>query len=151
MKVLSLVDRASGEARSFVVDDVSARRLLPVIQYNLSREAFLMTDEARFYRSIGWNFSGHGTVNHGVGEYVKRDNPFLHTNTVEGYFSIFKRGMRGVYQWCAEKHLHRYLAEFDFRYTNRQANGFSDAARADQLLRGVVGRRLTYKKSYGVA
>jgi hypothetical protein len=71
----------------------------------------------------------------------------IHTNTIEGYFSIFKRGMRGIYQFCAKKHLHRYLAEFDFRYTHRQANGINDAARADQLLLGVVGRRLTYQRS----
>lgn len=144
MKVLSLVDRASGNARSFVVKGVGAADLVPVIEHNLSREAFLMTDEWSVYKGIGWNFAGHGTVKHLDGEYVARDNRYIHTNTVEGFFSIFKRGMRGVYQFCSEKHLHRYLAEFDFRYSNREALGVDDRARADNLLKGVVGRRLTY-------
>jgi hypothetical protein len=83
-------------------------------------------------------------VNHGAGEYARGR---IHTNTVEGYFSIFKRGMKGVYQWCAEKHLHRYLAEFDFRYSNRMALGCEDAERADRILSGFVGKRLTYQQS----
>jgi hypothetical protein len=87
-------------------------------------------------------FAGHRRVSHGRGEYGRGE---IHTNTIEGYFSIFKRGMRGVYQWCGEKHLHRYLAEFDFRYSNREANGVDDRARADNLLRGVAGKRLTYQ------
>lgn len=145
MKVLALVDRSSGAARSYVVDDVSAASIWPILIENLSQEAFLMTDEARVYQRYNYKFAGHGTVNHLGGEYVDPWKPHLHTNTVEGFFSIFKRGMRGVYQHCAEKHLHRYLAEFDFRYTNRAANGFNDAERADVLLGGIVGRRLTYQ------
>ncbi len=80
-----------------------------------------------------------------------RDEPIIHTNTVEGYYSIFKRGMKGVYQHCGEKHLHRYLAEFDFRYSNRVALGVDDAARASKALKGVVGKRLTYRRSHGSA
>lgn len=78
---------------------------------------------------------------------MKPDAPQLHTNTIEGYFSIFKRGMRGIYQHCGEQHLHRYLAEFDFRYTHRSACGFNDAERATQALIGAVGKRLTYQQS----
>ena len=81
---------------------------------------------------------------HGGGEYVRRDNPDIHTNTIEGFFSIFKRGMRGVYQHCSEKHLHRYLAEFDFRYSHREGNGVNDAARTNRMVAGIVGKRLTY-------
>jgi transposase-like protein len=145
MKVLALIDRNSGAARSYVLPDVSAKSIGPILAENLSREAFLMTDEARVYRSLAYAFSGHGSVNHLGGEYVDPWKPHLHTNTVEGFFSIFKRGMRGIYQHCAEKHLHRYLAEFDFRYSNRQALGCNDADRADRLLTGVIGKRLTYQ------
>jgi hypothetical protein len=91
---------------------------------------------------VGREYAQHTRVRHSIGEYVKGD---LHTNTIEGFFSIFKRGMRGVYQWCEEKHLHRYLAEFDFRYSNRVALGIDDTARADRLLQGIVGKRLTYQ------
>lgn len=145
MKVLSLIDRNSGAARSYVLPDVTANAIWPILAENLAREAFLMTDEARVYRSLADNFGGHGTVNHRGGEYVDAYKPHLHTNTVEGYFSIFKRGMRGIYQHCAEKHLHRYLAEFDFRYSNRQALGCNDGDRADRLLAGIIGKRLTYQ------
>lgn len=103
-----------------------------------------MTDEAGMYRYMSSHFAFHGTTRHAFGEYVRGN---IHTNTVEGFFSIFKRGMRGIYQHCSKKHLHRYLAEFDFRYSNRQANGFSDLARADELLKGVVGKRLTYQRA----
>jgi transposase-like protein len=145
MRVISLIDRNTGSARSFVLRGMSARHIVPVVEHNLSREAFLMTDEWSVYKGIGWHFSGHGTVKHLDGEYVVRDRPHLHTNTVEGFFSIFKRGMKGVYQHCREKHLHRYLAEFDFRYSHRQGCGINDAERADTLLKGVIGRRLTYQ------
>ena len=146
-RILSLVERNTGRATSFVVDSASIREIGTIFEANLSREAHLMTDEWRAYRSLGWNFAAHSTVQHGAGEYVNRDNRLVHTNTVEGFYSIFKRGMRGVYQFCAEKHLHRYVAEFDFRYTNRATNGFNDAERADKLLGGIVGRRLTYQKA----
>jgi transposase-like protein len=144
MKVLSLVDRSTGRARSFVLDFVTAKEIGEVVAANLSREAILMTDEAQHYVKLGEGFRGHGHVNHSAEEYVAHDNPLVYTNTVEGFFSIFKRGMRGVYQHCAKRHLHRYLAEFDFRYSNRVALGVNDVARADTLLAGIVGKRLTY-------
>lgn len=144
-KVLSLVDRNSGQARSFVVDDVKASTIAPIVLENLAREAKLMTDEAAYYTIVGREFADHKIVQHKRGEYVSRANPGLHTNTIEGFFSVFKRGMKGVYQHCAHNHLHRYLAEFDFRYNNRQALGVEDCERADKVLKGVVGKRLTYE------
>ena len=149
MKVLSLVDRSSGAKRSYVLDFINARVIGEIVVANLSREAILMTDEARHYVKIGEQFAGHGHTNHAAGEYVSRLNPLVHTNTVEGSFSIFKRGMRGIYQHCTKRHLHRYLAEFDFRYSNRIALGVNDVARADTLLAGVVGKRLTYESARG--
>lgn len=131
MKVLSLLDRSSGAKRSFVLDFISAKAIGEIFVENLSREAILMTDEARHYVKIGEGFAGHGHTNHAAGEYVSRFNPLVHTNTVEGSFSIFKRGMRGIYQHCGKQHLHRYLAEFDFRFSNRVALGINDVARAD--------------------
>jgi transposase-like protein len=144
-KVLSLVDRTSGQARSFVVDDVKASTLWPIIKGNLAREARLMTDENASYLSMGKLFAAHGVVRHMHKEYVNKNDPSLHTNTIEGFLSVFKRGMKGVYQHCGHNHLHRYLAEFDFRYNNRKALGVEDSARADKLLKGVVGKRLTYE------
>ena len=149
MKVLSLVDRSTGAKRSYVLDFINARVIGEIVVANLSREAILMTDEARHYVKIGEQFAGHGHTNHAAGEYVSRLNPLVHTNTVEGSFSIFKRGMRGIYQHCSKKHLHRYLAEFDFRYSNRIALGVNDVARTDTLLAGVVGKRLTYQTARG--
>jgi len=146
MKVLSLLDRTSGQKRSFVLDFINAKVIGEIVAENLSREAVLMTDEARHYVKIGEDFAGHGHTNHSAGEYVSRFNPLVHTNTIEGSFSIFKRGMRGVYQHCSKKHLHRYLAEFDFRYSNRVALGVDDKARAVIALQGVVGKRLTYRR-----
>ena len=109
-----------------------------------------ITDEHRVYDRLGDHAARHLTVNHASGEYVSqaRDASTLediHTNTVEGYFSIFKRGMRGVYQHCSEKHLHRYLAEFDFRYSARSALGVEDEARASKAIKGIKGKRLTYR------
>lgn len=145
-KVLSLVDRESGQVRSFVVTDLRMSTILPILEQNISREARLMTDEAARYKNIGHNFAGgHGVVNHMKDEYVDREDPSIHTNTVEGYYSIFKRGMRGVYQHCDQRHLHRYMAEFDFRYSNRVALGVDDTARAQNLLKGAKGKRLTYR------
>lgn len=145
LKVLSLVERGSGQKRSFVLDFINTKTISEIVMANVSREAILMTDEARHYVKIGQNFRGHGHTNHAAGEYVSRFNPMVHTNTIEGSFSIFKRGMRGIYQHCGKRHLHRYLAEFDFRYSNRVALGIGDVARADILLAGVVGKRLTYR------
>ena len=147
MKVLGLVDRNTGIARTMVVDDVTAATIMPIVKANVAREAILMTDESTVYNSADMHFAGHGTTNHGAGEYVDWEIPAIHSNTIEGYFSIFKRGMRGIYQHCGEQHLHRYLAEFDFRYSNREGTGFNDADRASQALRGVIGKRLTYRSA----
>jgi transposase-like protein len=149
MKVVSLVDRSSGRARSMVVDDITSKVIGEIVAANMTREAILMTDEARHYIKVGQLQAGHGHTNHSAGEYVSRFNPLVHTNTVEGFFSIFKRGMRGVYQHTSKKHLHRYLAEFDFRYSNRIAVGVDDTARATLALQGVVGKRLTYRRPDG--
>jgi len=147
MKVLTLVDRNTGRAKSTVLDFISAKAIGEIVVANLSKEAILMTDEARHYTKLGQQFAGHGHTNHSAGEYVSRFNPQVHTNTVEGFFSVFKRGMRGVYQHASKKHLHRYLAEFDFRYSNRAALGVDDTARAVTALQGVVGKRLTYRST----
>ena len=145
--VLSLVHRESGQCRSFVVDNVTADTLLPIVYQNVSRETYIMTDEAGQYRGKFRNlFLGHGVVNHTAGEYGRGR---VHTNTVEGSFSIFKRGMKGVYQHCSEKHLHRYVAEFEFRYNNRAALGCGDSERSVQALLGTSGKRLTYRSANG--
>lgn len=145
MKVLTLVERRAGvsqpRARSFVIDSVSQEEILPIVWGNIDRESTLMTDEFAVYRHVGRGFFKHGKVNHSVGQYVVGQT---HTNTIEGYFSIFKRGMKGVYQHCSKKHLHRYLAEFDFRYSNRVAVGIDDNQRALNAVKGIVGKRLTY-------
>lgn len=137
---LSLVERG-GEVRSFVIDKASAADITPIVNANLDKEGMLMTDEAKYYGKLGSEFKHHFTVEHGAGEYVRGS---VHTNTLEGYFSIFKRGMKGTYQHCAEKHLHRYLAEFDFRYNNRIAKGVHDEQRAEKAVKGFKGKRLTY-------
>jgi transposase-like protein len=147
MKVLALVDRETGRARTMVIDNVNAATLMPIVLDNVAREARIMTDEHSGYRSIKDHFAGHGTTSHGRGEYVNLEDRTIHSNTVEGYFSIFKRGMKGVYQHCGEQHLHRYLAEFEFRYNNRAANGFDDGQRAREALSGIVGKRLTYSNN----
>ena len=144
-KVLSLVDRSTGAARSMVVDNVRAKTLIPILRANIAREATVMTDGASWYRALPLAFAGHEWVDHERGEYVRLANRDVHTNTIEGFFSVFKRGMRGTYQHCAPEHLHRYLAEFDFRYSNRIKLGVDDQQRAEKLLKGVVGKRLKYQ------
>jgi transposase-like protein len=144
MKVLSIVERG-GTVRSVVFDRTSADEIIPIVKANVSAEAHIMTDDHAIYRhSLKPHFADHSIVRHQLDEYVRGE---AYTNTVEGYFSIFKRGMRGVYQFCAEKHLHRYLAEFDFRYSNRVALGCNDEDRASRVLAGVVGKRLTYQRT----
>lgn len=137
--VLALVERG-GNVRSVHVSDVTAKTLVPIVNDNIAREARVMTDSAAVYVAR-IDAASHEAVNHTANEYVRGD---VHTNTVEGYFSIFKRGMKGVYQHCSEKHLHRYLAEFDFRYNNRSARGVEDEQRATRALEGARGKRLTY-------
>lgn len=139
--VLTLVERG-GSARSFHIDGTTLGTLLPIIRVNIQRESAVHTDQASWYRALKGEFAKHETVNHEIDEYVRGD---VTTNTVEGYYSIFKRGMKGTYQHCAEKHLHRYLAEFDFRYSNRVALGCDDKERAARAMKGIVGKRLTYR------
>lgn len=142
-KVVALVERG-GKARSFKVEKVNAPTISKILLENASRKSALMTDEAGVYPSIGLHFASHETVMHSADEYVRGK---AHTNTIEGFFSIFKRGMRGIYQHCGEQHLARYLTEFDFRYSNRVALGINDDVRAERALKGIVGRRLTYRRT----
>ena len=145
-KVIALVDRSTRRSASMVfTGNLSAANVAPVVAEYFAKEANLMTDEAPFYKTIGREYQSHTYVSHTAGEYVRKGDAAIHTNTIEGYFSIFKRGMRGIYQHCAKKHLHRYLAEFDFRYSNRVGLGYNDADRADSLLKGIIGKRLTYQ------
>jgi len=138
----TLVERG-GRARSFHVANVTGKTLRPLMVKHVDRKTALMTDDAGQYRPIGVEFSSHQTVNHGAEEYVRGD---VHSNTVEGFFSILKRGVIGTYHHVSEAHLARYLAEFDFRYSNRIALGVDDTMRADELLRGAGGKRLTYRR-----
>jgi transposase-like protein len=144
--VMTLIDRDTGRARSMVVDDLSPANVAEILTANIAKEARLMTDEGRIYKPIGKTYADHQTVSHARDEYVRKGEPEIHTNTVEGFYSIFKRGMKGVYQHCGKQHLHRYAAEFDFRYSNRVALGVDDKARAVIALQGVVGKRLTYRR-----
>lgn len=143
LAVFSLVERG-GRARSFRVDNVSAKELSPLLRTHAHVDSDLMTDEAVVYERLGRRFANHQTVNHSKEVYVRGD---VHTNTTEGFFSIFKRGMMGIYQHCSEAHLHRYLSEFDFRYNHRVALGVNDPERTDSALRGIVGKRLLYRDS----
>jgi transposase-like protein len=147
--VLTLVERG-GSARSFHVDGVKKEDVLPIIRANLDRETHVMTDEAKRYAQLGDEFAKHDAIDHSREEYGYTDRKTgvnINTNTIEGYYSIFKRGMKGVYQHCSEKHLHRHLAEFDFRYSNRSALGCEDVERADRMALGIVGKRLTYRRT----
>jgi transposase-like protein len=139
--MLSLVER-DGRVRSFHVPNVTAVSLKPIIVGNVHKATYLMTDDAPVYPGIGREFAGHGSVNHSAEEYVRA--VFWHTNTVENYFSIFKRGVYGCYFHVSEAHLHRYAAEFDFRHNHRARLGYDDLARADIALKGAKGKRLTY-------
>ena len=139
--IVSLVERG-GSVRSFHVKQANKHNVTALVSENVDRESRLFTDESRLYNDVGPMFAEHGTTKHSAGEYARG---VVHSNNVEAYFSVFKRGMRGTYQHCAEKHLHRYLAEFDFRHNNRVALGVNDLSRAGAILDGVVGKRLTYQ------
>jgi len=143
MAVVSLVERG-GRARSFRIVDFDGKTLSDILEKNVSRAAHLRTDEYPTYKQYGHHFASHETVNHGKEEYVRGD---AHTNTIEGYFSVFKRGMRGIYQHCSEQHLQRDLNEFDFRYSNRAALGVDDLLRTMRAIKGARGKRLTYQQS----
>jgi transposase-like protein len=144
MMVVSLVQRDGG-VRSFHITDFDGTSIRDILDKNISREAHLRTDEFAVYKAYGHNFASHETVNHGKEEYVRGD---AYTNTIEGYFSIFKRGMKGIYQHCGEQHLQRYLNEFDFRYSNRAAVGVDDLMRTMRAIKGAQGKRLTYNQSH---
>ena len=139
--VMSLVERG-GDLRSFHIEKANAENVMEVVRTNVDKQARVMTDEAKYYNQIGGEFAEHGTVNHSAGEYVKGD---AHVNTLENFYSVFKRGMKGVYQHCSEKHLHRYVDEFGFRHNNRVGRGVDDSERAGRMVEGVVGKRLTYR------
>lgn len=139
--VVALVQR-DGKVKSFHVKTVTNKTLKPILYTQIDRASYLMTDQAPVYKQAGKQFSGHGSVNHSIDEYVR--GVFYHTNTVENYFSILKRGIVGVYHHVSEAHLKRYVGEFDFRYNTR---GISDFERADQALAGIVGKRLTYRRT----
>jgi hypothetical protein len=126
--------------RSFHVPTADAETVAKIVRENVHRESRLHTDESRLYSKVGLEFAAHETVNHAAKEYARGD---VTTNTVEGYFGIFKRGMRGNYQHCAEKNLHRYLAEYDFRYNTRN---MTDSERAMLAVRNGEGKRLTYRQ-----
>lgn len=142
--VLTLVER-DGRARSFHVPRITAKTLRPIIVKTADRASHLMTDGARMYPKVGKEFAAHSSVDHAAGEYVRMG--FHHSNTVENYFSILKRGVTGTFHHVSEQHLARYLAEFDFRYSNRSGMGIDDTQRTDELLRQVAGKRLTYRRT----
>lgn len=153
--VVALVERG-GRVRTFHPANADGETVTKIVRENIDRETRLHTDESRLYMKVGPEFLAHETVTHSHGEYARwhgqmnaDGTPYvIHTNTVEGYFSIFKRGMRGVYQHCKEKHLHRYLAEYDFRYNHRVKLGYNDGERAALAVKGAAGKRLTYRGSH---
>ena len=140
-KILTLVDRTTGKARSIVIDDLTMKTILPILRENIEAKATIYTDEAGQYKRLSNDFAGHDFVSHSAGEYGRGE---IHTNTIEGFFSIFKRGMKGIYQHCGRQHLHRYTAEFDFRYSNRH---ISDWERTTVAIKGIAGKRLTYRRT----
>lgn len=154
--IVALVERG-GNLRSFHVAVADKDTVSKIVNENIAKESSLHTDESRLYTQVGENFAEHETVKHSTDEYVRTKfywedgqpkTKKIHTNTIEGAFSIFKRGMKGVYQHCKEKHLHRYLAEFDFRYNHRVGLGCSDIDRTIAAVKGVAGKRLTYHQTH---
>ena len=142
--VVSLVER-DGKVRSFHVNDVTGATLKAKLLENVAKDAKLMTDDAGQYRHAKEDFPTHETVNHSQKEYVRGN---VHTNTVEGFFSIFKRGIYGVYQHVSSQHLQRYTTEFDFRYNHREKLGYDDTQRTVEALKGISGKRLTYRRAH---
>ncbi len=147
--ILSLVERG-GEVRSFYVEGTKAEDVAKIVRENVAKESHLNTDEHRMYWKVGEDFASHDKVNHSKKEYGRYEGGrekgrLITTNTVESFFSVFKRGMRGVYQQCGEKHLHRYVAEFDFRHNARQSLGVTDQQRTSRAVMGGKGKRLTYE------
>jgi transposase-like protein len=151
--IVALVERG-GNVRTFHVPVATKVEVTKIVRENIAKESRLHTDESNLYGDEYKHFAAHKTVKHTAGEYVRIEYPItgepaesVHTNTAEGYFSIFKRGMRGIYQHCKEKHLHRYLAEYDWRYNHRVALGFDDGERAALAVKNAAGKRLTYRNA----
>jgi transposase-like protein len=142
--IVALVERG-GNVRTFHVASADKVTVSKIVMDNIAKESRLHTDESRLYFGADEHFASHETVTHSAKEYVRGD---VHTNSAEGYFSIFKRGMKGVYQHCKEKHLHRYLSEYDFRYNRRSALGIEDGERAALAVKGAAGKRLTYRLAH---
>jgi len=140
--VMSLVERG-GKVRSFHIERANAENVTAILRTQVDRKSRLMTDQAIYYKTVGKEFAEHQAVNHDAEEYVRGE---AHTNTLEGFYSVFKRGMVGVYQHCSETHLKRYVAEFDFRYNERAALGMTDSERAEKIVKGAEGKRLTYRQ-----
>ncbi len=147
MKIVSLVER-QGDKRSFHVPTVNAATLAPILKAQISEKARLMTDEASYYKKPGKHFASHESVNHSRGEYARGD---VTSNTAESSFALLKRGIVGTFHSVSEKHLQRYCNEFDFRWNTRQSQGVNDVMRADLALKGIVGKRLTYRRISFVA
>ncbi len=146
--VVGLVERG-GKARMFHLNDATAATVRDVLVRNVDRKSTLYTDSSRLYTRTGEEYAAHKTTNHAIGEYARREGDVVvHSNTIESVFSVFKRGMVGVYQHCGEAHLHRYLAEFDFRYNRRTVLGFTDKMRVDAIMEGIEGKRLTYRSAH---
>jgi transposase-like protein len=145
--VVALVER-KGRVRSHHVPEVNAANLRPILEAGIKKASHLRTDESGVYWKVGEKFASHRTVNHSADEYVRGD---ASTNAAENYFSILKRGIYGIYQHVSEEHLHRYLAEFDFRHSNRIAPGVDDVERTERAIRGIIGKRLTYRTTRGQA
>lgn len=143
--VFSIIERG-GRVRSHHVPRVNAATLRPILKAQLDKASTLMTDGEGQYRILGPMFAKHEVVNHRIGEYVRGD---AHTNTIEGFFSILKRGIVGTYHHVSQQHLHRYLSEFDFRHNNRVALGINDEERTERAIRGIIGKRLTYRTTRG--
>lgn len=144
--VVALVERG-GSVRSFHVESATVASVAEILNANVNASSILYTDESRLYPPTGIYFADHKTVKHSAGEYARYEgDKVIHTNTIENVFSVFKRGMHGIYQHCGEAHLNRYLAEFDFRYNRRSALGVGDQERSEDILRGAVGKRLTYRR-----
>jgi transposase-like protein len=142
--VVSLVERGGRIRSEHVGTTVNAKTLRPILVTQIDRKSHLMTDESRVYPKIGREFDRHSAVNHSANEYVRGD---AHTNTVENYYSLLKRGIVGTYHHVSPQHLKRYVGEFDFRYNYRSGLGFDDRERAAVMLKGIVGKRLTYRRT----
>jgi transposase-like protein len=141
--ILALVDEDRGQVRAFHVKHMTAENVRDILFTNVTRRSTLVTDESRLYMQTGWEYANHETVIHTGREYVNKDG--FTTNNVENFFGVFKRGMRGTYTFCGEQHLQRYLAEFQFRYNNRSGLGITDGERTARAMKGIEGKRLTYR------